>query len=577
MPQFDTVIKGGTIVDGTLVPPYKADLGIKDGKIAKIGKINTNDGTKALDASGLIVAPGVVDLHCHYDAPVHWDPSCSIGSWHGVTSVTNGNCGFGFAPVHHKDADRSMHSMERNEAIPFEAMKATMPFTWEIFPEWMDHIDRLPKGVNMIQLVPVTPLVSYVMGGWDQAKSRQPNEKEMAEIIRVLDESMAVGANGWAAQRLTGYGASVQRDYDGTLMVSDVMSDEFYLNLARALHKYDRGTIQFAQVSGAIDEGVEGPRRDMDFGGQLAAASNRPLIFNAVAAIDDRPQVFRTMLSVVDEYNKKGVPLVAHTVTVRANFRFSFADEWNLFDNVDAWREATLGSPEERKAKLNNPILRQGMKDEYDRTKQPKVLGDIADFVCRKLSNDELRPKYADRTVRDIAQAENKHIIDALLDVSAADDWNTQWLTPTRNQNPANCKEMLTHRAVAGFSDGGAHTKFQNLGAFPTDLLTWMVRDTESITLEQAHYHLSYMPAWTAGFTDRGCIREGLAADFMIYDLEKLAIKEPEVVNDVPPDNGARLVQRPEGYRWIMVNGEVTFEDSKETGVYPGKLIRCGA
>jgi N-acyl-D-aspartate/D-glutamate deacylase len=575
MAEFDKIIKNGTIVDGTMVPPYRADLGIKDGKIAKIGHLNSSDAKEVLDATGLIVAPGVVDLHCHYDAPVFWDPSCSIGSWHGVTSVTNGNCGFGFAPVRHKDADRSMLSMERNEAIPYEAMKATMPFSWETFPEWMDQIDRLPKGVNMIQLVPVTPLVSYAMGGWDQAKSRQPNEKEMTEIVRILDEAMAVGANGWAAQRLTGYGASVQRDYDGTLMVSDIMSDEFYLAIAKAMSKYDRGTIQFAQVSGAIDEGTEGPRRDVNFGGQLAEASKRPLIFNAVAAIDERPQVFRTMLSVVDEYNKKGVPLVGHAVTVRVNFRFSFEDQWNLFDNVDAWREATLGTAEERKAKLNNPSLRQGMRESYDRTKQPKVLGNIAEFVCRKISRDDLRSKYQDRTVKDIAEAENKHVIDALLDVSAADDWKTQWLTPVRNQNPENCKEMLSHRTVAGFSDGGAHTKFQNLGSFPTDLLTWMVRDTGSITLEQAHYHLSYMPAWTAGFKDRGCIREGMAADLMIYDLEKLAIKEPETVYDVPPNNDSRLVQRPEGYRWIMVNGQVTFEDSKETGVYPGKLIRC--
>ena len=145
---------------------------------------------------------------------------------------------------------------------------------------------------------------------------------------------------------------------------------------------------------------------------------------------------------------------------------------------------------------------------------------------------------------------------------------------PTRNQNPDNCKEMLSHRTVAGFSDGGAHTKFQNLGSYPTDLLTWMVRDTEKITLEQAHYHLSYMPAWVAGFKDRGCLREGMAADILVYDLAKLAIKDPECVTTyrrimVTPGAATR------GYRWIMVNGQVTFENAKETGVYSGKLLRC--
>jgi N-acyl-D-aspartate/D-glutamate deacylase len=574
MAQFDTVIKGGTIVDGTLVPPYKADLAIKDGKIVKIGKINSSDGAKVLDASGLIVAPGAVDLHAHYDAPIHWDPYCTIGSWHGVTSVTNGNCGFGFAPVHHKDADRSMYSMERNEAIPFDAMKATMPFDWETFPQWMDHIDRLPKAVNMIQLVPVTPLVSYVMGGWDQAKSRQPNEKEMTEIIRILDEAMAVGANGWAAQRLTGYGASVQRDYDGTLMVSDLMADEFYLNLAKAMSKYDRGTIQFAQVSGALDEGPEGNRRDMSFGGRLAELANNPLLFNAVLVTDEKPEVFRTMLKVVDDYNKRGVPLVAHGLTMRLDFRFSFEDQWNLFDNVDAWREATLGTAEERKVKLMKPDLRQAMRAEYDRSKQPKALGDIATFVCRKLTNEELRKKYRDRTVGDIAREENKHVVDVLVDISAADNWKTEWLTPVRNQSPDYCKEMLSHRTVAGFSDGGAHTKFQTLGAYVTDLLTWMVRDTGKITLEQAHYHLSYLPAWVSGFRDRGALKEGLAADILVYDLDKLAVKPTEILYDVPPNNWRR-VQGAEGYRWIMVNGQVTFENGVATGALPGKLVRC--
>ena len=574
MPQFDTVIKGGTVVDGTLMPPCKADIGIKDGKIAKIGRINTNEGVKVLDASGMIVAPGAVDLHAHYDAPLHWDPYCTIGSWHGVTSVTNGNCGFGFAPVHNKDADRSMYSMERNEAIPFDAMKATMPFSWETFPQWMDHIDQLPKGINMIQLVPVTPLVSYAMGGWDQAKSRQPNDKEMTEIFRILDESMAAGANGWAAQRLTGYGASVQRDYDGTLMVSDMMSDEFYLKLAKAMSKYDGGTIQFAQNTGAIDEGVEGNRRDMSFGGQLAELANNPLIFNAVLVTDEKPEVFRTMLSVVDEYNKKGVPLVAHGLTKRLDFRFSFSDEWNLFDNVDSWREATLGTEEERKIKLAKPDLRRAMKAEYDRTKQPKALGDIATFICRKVENEDLSKKYRDRMVGDIAREENKHVIDTLLDISAADDWKAEWMTPMRNQNPDNCKELLSHRTVAGFSDGGAHTKFQTLGAYVTDLLTWMVRDTGKLTVEQAHYHLSYLPAWTAGFKDRGCLREGLAADILVYDLNKLAVKPTEILHDVPPNNWRR-VQGAEGYRWIMVNGEVSFEDGQSTGALPGKLIRC--
>jgi N-acyl-D-aspartate/D-glutamate deacylase len=203
-------------------------------------------------------------------------------------------------------------------------------------------------------------------------------------------------------------------------------------------------------------------------------------------------------------------------------------------------------------------------------------LGDIAEFVCRKITNEELRKKYRDRRVGDIAKEENKHVIDVLIDISAADNWKTEWLTPVRNQSPEYCRELLSHRTVAGFSDGGAHTKFQTLGAYVTDLLTWMVRDTGMITLEQAHYHLSYLPAWVAGFRDRGCLKEGMAADILVYDLAKLAVKPMEVLYDVPPNNWRR-VQGAEGYRWIMVNGQVTFENGQATGTLPGQLLRYGA
>ena len=574
MAEFDIVIKGGTIVDGTLVPPYKADVGIKDGRITKLGYLKSNDAARVLDASGLIVAPGVVDLHCHYDAPVFWDPACSIGSWHGVTSVTNGNCGFGFAPVHAKDAERSMRSMERNEAIPFEAMKATMPFSWETFPQWMDHIDRLPKAVNMIQLVPVTPLVSYVMGGYEEAKSRTPTEKEIAAMIEIIAGAMAVGANGWAAQRLLG-NISVQRDYDGTLMVSDVMPDDFYLALAKGLRKYDRGHIQFAQASGNLDEGAEGPRRDMDFAGRLAEASNRPLIFNAVVPIEKRPDVFRGQLEVIDEYNRRGVPLVGHALTAPLYLRCCFGEKWTFFDNVDVWRESLMGTYEERIGRLSDPTRRQQMKNVYDETRQPRSVGDLSTFICRKIQRADLRGKYQDRTAGEIAKAENKHIVDVLLDISAEDGWKTQWQTTAFNSRPEHCREMLMHRTVAGFSDGGAHAKFQTLGMFPTDLLSRLVRDAGVITLEEAHHHLSYMPAWVAGFKDRGSIREGCAADILVYDLEKLGVDEPEIVYDLPPDSDSRLVQRPRGYRWIMVNGHVTFEEGQDTGAYSGKLVRC--
>ena len=227
MADFDVLIKGGTIVDGTRVPRYRADLGIKNGKIAKIGRLGSSSASQVLDAGGLIVAPGAIDGHTHYDFQIHWDPYLTIGSWHGVTSVFVGTCGFGAAPLHAKDLDRAILCLARNEAIPVEPVKAAIPTAkWETFPQYLDCLESLPLGVNLFHLVPVSPLVAYVMGGFDDAKKRLPNEKEMGEIVRLFQEAMDAGANGFSFQRLFPEGrVSVQRDYDGTPMITDILPD----------------------------------------------------------------------------------------------------------------------------------------------------------------------------------------------------------------------------------------------------------------------------------------------------------------------------------------------------------------
>src|SRR6202166_1770329 len=201
MAEFDTVIKGGMIIDGTRLPRFRGDIGIKDGRIAKFGRLKAHEGATVIDAGGLIVAPGFIDLHTHYDAQLFWDPYCSISSWHGVTSIVIGNCGFGFAPVRPEARERAMLTMTRVEAIPFLAMKAGMPWDWITFPEFLDSVERRPKAVNILPYMPVSPLLTWVMG-LEEAKRRPPTEREEREICRLLDEAMDVGACGWSAQRL---------------------------------------------------------------------------------------------------------------------------------------------------------------------------------------------------------------------------------------------------------------------------------------------------------------------------------------------------------------------------------------
>ena len=484
MAQFDTIIKGGTVVDGTKVPRYKADIGIKDGKIAQIGRLNTSDAKKVLDASGLIVAPGGVDLHTHYDAQIHWDPYLSISCWHGVTSVTVGNCGFGFAPLRPGDGERAMLALSRNEAIPLEPMKVSMKVDWESFPQYMDRLDHMPLGINFSHLFPISPAVAYVMGGFDKAKERFPNEKEMQQIVQMFHGAMDAGAIGWSAQRLfPESSSSVQRDYDGTPMISDVLPDEFYVTLAKAMGERGEGCIQFTQSSSGSHDPNRGMHADFDFNTRLAEESGRPVLFNAIAINDQLPYVYRAQLRWLAQANAKGIPVFGQAATARTPIRMTF-ENWNLYDSSPQWREATVGTVEEKKAKMSNPELRKALREEYDAgTSTTKSLdflfGELGKFIARKVHRPDLKEKYEGLSVGQIAEKENKHIIDAMLDLSVADDLTTEWSGPILNEKVEHHRELMNSPyTLPGVSDGGAHIKFITPGTYSTDMLAWMVRDT---------------------------------------------------------------------------------------------------
>ncbi|MGH7965743.1 MAG: amidohydrolase family protein, partial [Candidatus Binatia bacterium] len=462
-------------------------------------------------------------------------------------------------------------------AIPLECMKVTMAPEWETFAQWMDHIDRLPLGINLSQLVPVTPVVAYAMGGFAEAKKRLPNEKEVQTSIRLFHEAMQAGAVGWGAQRLFPDSAvSVQRDYDGTPMISDMLSDEFYLAWAQALRDYDQGFIQITQASATTNDGGLGMVRDISFSAQLAEQSGHSVIYNALAVNDRAPESFRKQLKLLGEFNAKGIPVFGQTATVRAPFMINFQD-WNLFDDSPTWRDATLGTAEEKKAKLGNPDIRKTLRAEYDAGTETRdfIFGELHKYIAHRIVRPDLQ-KYLGLSVEQIAKQENKHVIDAMLDITVADNLQTDWLGPIVNTDPQYYKEILSSPVtIPGVSDGGAHIKFLSLGMYPTDLLTWQVREAGILSLEEAHFRLSALPAWAALFKDRGTLREGMAADIVVYDFENLKALPQEIAYDLPAGEWRRI-QKAEGYRWLMVNGQVTFEDGNCTGATPGKLLRHG-
>jgi len=567
MSTYDTIIQNGIIFDGTRIPRYKGDIGIKDGVIAKIGRLDSGDARQVLDAEGKHVCPGFIDLHTHYDAQIFWDPYCTLSGWHGITSVVIGNCGFGFAPVKPELRERSMLSMTRVEAIPLESMKEGMPWDWVTFPDYLDSLERTPKAINILPYVPLVPLLIWVMG-MERAKAGElPTPEEEAEIIRVLEEAMDAGGCGWSAQRLApGCGADVQRDYDGTPMPTDVMHNETCVALAKVLARRNEGFIQMTMLSG------NEPEKDRAHLEELAEISGRPILYNVVQANANDPSVHRETLKWLSECHARGNKVYGQGLTTDAGFNFSL-DEWNLWDDSEAWRHVTTGTFEERLAKMGDPALRQSLKDNPPGF---SATGPIEETVLIRTNSDKFN-EFKDHKLSLIAEKTGKHPIDAMLDIAVGTNLKAEFFATLPNAgNLEYMKEIIDDPFITfGVSDGGAHTRFLTAGRYPTEALTKYVREHNMLTLEEAHWRLSSLPASLAGFKDRGQIKEGAPADIVVYDYENLEVLPGEVAHDMP-GNEWRRIQRAKGYNYVLVNGEVIIKDDKETDTYSGRLLRHG-
>ena len=573
--QYDLVIQNGTLIDGRRSPRYRADIGIRDGKVACIGKISAEAATESIDATGLIVAPGVIDLHTHYDSQIYWDPWCSLSSLHGVTSVVIGNCGFGFAPVREDARERAMLTMARNEAVPMECMQEGMPWDWETYPEFLDSIERTPKGVNVLSYVGLNPLITWVMGSVEEAKSRGLTDAERAEAERLLVEAMDAGACGWSAQLLGE--AGVQRDHDGTPMVTDLMSEDDMNFFAAALGRVGRGVIQM----------IGQPR----LASKIAGHSGRPVIFNVLAPRTDQhgaAAVEHTeLMAWLAKANGEGRRIIAQALTCTQEFQFTLED-WNLFDASPLWRELTIGTVPERIEKMRDPARRAALHEEYASGNAPLAGGGtealearigvtIDDLTLAYVVSDtpQLR-KWEGMTAAEIAERQGSHPIDVLLDISLECGLRAGWQTDPIEVDVETMREIANcPYAVPGLSDGGAHTQFLTNATYPTEFLATWVRDHEIMSLADAHWRLSAYTAQAAGLHDRGFLAEGMPADIVVYDLDQLDLLPTTRVADWPA--GAwRLHRGAVGWRWTIVNGEVTHIDGECTGSTPGHLLRHG-
>ena len=608
MPEFDKIIRNGTIVDGSGgLPAYRGDVAIKDGKIAMIsGRIQAS-ATEELDATGCIVAPGAIDLHTHYDLQLNWEPYATMSGWHGVTSVTIGQCGFGFAPCKPEDRDAAMRLMTRIEAIPLRTMELGLRWDWESFPEWLDSLDTHPLGVNVGALVPFNTLRMYVMG-LEEARTRvRATDEEIATMEKLQREAMEAGAFGWSAMKTL-----ANRPDDGRFIPSQVASNEEFLALAKVLNEYGVGHIgwtrgpaerplppgepdligggdpgpsvaavtgQSALLMDAVEGDAPGRGRE-DFLIEMCIASGRPFQWGAITYNEHAPDRYKAQLEFLERARSEGAAMFAQTTAMSSSPVFELA-EYNGFDAMPAWIDPFVGTPEERIAKLSNPENRDKMRAQVGAYVGEGGGADAASDWS-KMRIVEIREdrnlQYEGMNIAELATAMGKHPMDAMLDLAIDEGLRTEFtFEPTTGTDRNAVKEILNHPFTHPcVSDGGAHTRYQTLGSWPVNMIADRVRDQGMMTLEEAHYKMSSLPAAIAGFTDRGIIKEGLAADIIVYNFDEIGLQYDSPVYDTDfPGGERRIIQKAKGIRYTIVNGEVTFtEGTVCTGATPGKLLR---
>jgi N-acyl-D-aspartate/D-glutamate deacylase len=392
-----------------------------------------------------------------------------------------------------------------------------------------------------------------------------PTDAQHAELRRLFEEALDAGGCGWSAQRQPPSGPlAVQPDYDGTPMVTDVMHDETCEVFADVLAKRNAGFTQLAISTGDIE-------RDRAHAERLATISGRPLLWNVIQAFDQKPEMHRGGLAWLASCRERGIRVYGQGLTTDGGFVFTFED-WNLWDDMPAWKEATLGTVSERLAKLADPARRPDLRAQVPFA----VTGPIADIVVTGPRSQETG-RWLDHTIGQVAEALGKHPVDALLDIAVADELTTEFFAAPPNVSLENLKEIIDDPYVLlGVSDGGAHTKFLTAGRYPTETICKVVREHKMISLEEAHWRLSALPAEVAGFRDRGQLKADAPADIIIYDFDGLRVLPDEIAHDLPGGEWRRI-QRSEGYRYILVNGEVTMRNGQPTNNHSGRLLRHGA
>ncbi|MEV7993285.1 D-aminoacylase [Streptomyces sp. NPDC086077] len=567
--MLDHVIRGASVVDGTGAAARSADVGIRDGRIAAVGHL-TEAARTSEDAAGLVLAPGFVDPHTHYDAQLFWDPYATPSLNHGVTTVAGGNCGFTLAPLHPdrpEDADYTRRMMSKVEGMSLVALEEGAPWNWHGFGEYLDALEgRI--AVNAGFMVGHCALRRYVMG--PDAVGGRPTEEQLAAMVRLLHDAMDAGAWGLSTTQ-----SSTHSDGDGQPVASRHAGPAELLALSRAVGERE-GTQIEAIVAGCLDQFSDA---EIDLFVEMSAAAGRPLNWNVLTIDASVPQRVPRQLLASERARKAGGRVVALTMPILTPMNMSLGTFCAL-NLIPGWGEV-LGLPvPERIRRLRDPAVRAGML-ERAASKEAGVFRRLTDFG-RYVVGDTYSAENAGvsgRVVRDIAAERGQEPFACLVEICANDDLRTVlWPMPTDNDAASWALRAETWRhedVLLGGSDAGAHLDRMCGAPYTTRFLGDCLRGRKLVGLEQAVKMLTDDPARLFGLRDRGRIQEGFHADLVLFDPERVDAGTATLVHDLPGDS-PRLDSRAIGVRAVWVNGVEAIRDDVVSGAVPGRVLRSG-
>ena len=561
---YDLLIKNGWVVDGSGRPRYRADVGVSGGRIAAIGRIRES-AREVLDAEGQVVSPGFVDGHTHMDAQVFWDPLGTSSCWHGITTVVMGNCGFTLAPCAKEDRNLVIRNLQRAEDISLEAMEAGIEWKWKTFAEFLDTVDGLPKGINYSGYMGHSALRTYVMG--ERAFEQEASEDDLRAMEAELRSGLRAGAMGFTTSRSPSHETPDRRP-----VASRLASWDEVRRLVGVMGDMNAGIFELAGE--AVDRDPNNPGL-IDYHRrlrELAVETGRPVTFGLFSR-RDAPDAWRAYVKLLEDTAAQGGRMTAQVHSRALSAVLSFKTQLP-FDRLPVWRELRALPLEEQKRRLQDPELRR------------KLVAAAREREDRKAIGTEARPAVYEwihvmesvhgphKSVAEIAQARGVDPVEAMIDLGIETDMDVFFLQPIANENQEIALELIKNpRTVVTFSDSGAHVSQLMDASLQTHLLAHWVRAKQALTLEEAVRMLTFDTATMWGFSDRGLVREGMAADLVVFDPDTIAAEMPEVVNDLPA-GARRLIQRCRGVAATVVNGEILLRDGKHTGALPGKLLR---